>query len=524
MTRRFPRALSRQFVRATVAVALCLLPSLAIAEDISVTSQNGGLTLTGRFIAYDGKYLQIESVYGPLTVRYGDMTCAGADCPDPENYVPKVRLSGASRMAETLLPGLIEGFGRSAGYKVSYEQVDSTHASMALMSDSDVIAQFELRSTTADEGFADLIAHEADMVMSVREVRESEAQIANGIGIGRLDDGRQSRIIALDALVPVVAPGQNISALSLSDLSRAFAGRIDDWEDIGGNAGPITLHLQAAADGLTQGFSDRVVDTAGRTLSQDVIYHDTLEDLVSAVSEDPAALGIVPWGEAAFVQQLALTDQCGFVLNPRPELLKAEDYPLTMPLFLYLPQRRQTPIARDFLSWLRTPEAQLVVRRSGFIDPGAVPIALSDQGQRFANAIALAGPETSLEDLQRMVELMKTRTRLSTTFRFEEGATQLDAQSRSGLLNLAQDIRDGRYAGRELTFIGFSDGRGPANANRELSLERAVAVERALRAVLGGWSGTVNLRTEAFGEALPMGCDDTIWGRKLNRRVELWVD
>ena len=28
----------------------------------------------------------------------------------------------------------------------------------------------------------------------------------------------------------------------------------------------------------------------------------------------------------------------------------------------------------------------------------------------------------------------------------------------------------------------------------------------------------------AFGEALPMACDETAAGRRLNRRVELWLD
>ena len=46
--------------------------------------------------------------------------------------------------------------------------------------------------------------------------------------------------------------------------------------------------------------------------------------------------------------------------------------------------------------------------------------------------------------------------------RFEAGSTRLDAQSRSNVLQLARDIRDGRH-----------DGRGPANANRDLAGARA---------------------------------------------------
>jgi len=33
----------------------------------------------------------------------------------------------------------------------------------------------------------------------------------------------------------------------------------------------------------------------------------------------------------------------------------------------------------------------------------------------------------------------------------------------------------------------------------------------------------IKLELEAFGEAMPMACDDTAWGRQVNRRVEVWV-
>jgi phosphate transport system substrate-binding protein len=33
----------------------------------------------------------------------------------------------------------------------------------------------------------------------------------------------------------------------------------------------------------------------------------------------------------------------------------------------------------------------------------------------------------------------------------------------------------------------------------------------------------INITTTAFGEAMPMACDNTEWGRDVNRRVEIWV-
>lgn len=122
------------------------------------------------------------------------------------------------------------------------------------------------------------------------------------------------------------------------------------------------------------------------------------------------------------------------------------------------------------------------------------------------------------------MRILSPRIRMSSTFRFEPGSTRLDGQSRSNVTQLAQAIRDGRFGGRELMFIGFSDGRGPADANRDLSAARAESVRRDVQGALGGIiPGNVKIETEAFGEALPMACDDTIWGQQTNRRVELWV-
>ena len=322
----------------------------------------------------------------------------------------------------------------------------------------------------------------------------------------------------MDALVPVASPFQRLDMVTLSHLSDAFAGRITNWSEMGGDDLAITLHLPPADDGMTQRLLDTVVTSAGP-----ITYHESRDAMLEAVAADRGALGISSYTDTGISKPLTLQDQCGFVAVPRLTSLKTEDYPLTAPLFLYLPERRLPPIARDFLRFLRLPQAQLIVRRANFVDQGAIPIAMDAQGQRFANAIAAAGPEIDLGELQRMVRILLPRTRLSTSFRFKVGSTRLDAQSRSNLLALGQAIRDGVYDDRALMLVGFSDGRGAALANRDLSSARAEAVLRDLTSLLGGIPPRVQIETEAFGEALPMGCDDTEWGRQMNRRVELWV-
>ena len=87
---------------------------------------------------------------------------------------------------------------------------------------------------------------------------------------------------------------------------------------------------------------------------------------------------------------------------------------------------------------------------------------------------------------------------------------------------MSDAINRGEFDGKTLYFIGFSDGAGPADGNQRLSLRRARSVESAIAAKVEG--APVTLDAAGFGEALPMACDDTAWGRQVNRRVEVWVN
>jgi phosphate transport system substrate-binding protein len=186
--------------------------------------------------------------------------------------------------------------------------------------------------------------------------------------------------------------------------------------------------------------------------------------------------------------------------------------------------RRLPEVARDFLIYLRSAPAQIVIRRAGFVDQAAEEVQIADQGDRFANAIASAGPEVPLDELQRMVRELRDMRRLTISFRFRAGSAALDAQSRSNVLALAQALAQGRYDGRHLVFAGFSDGQGPAVTNAQIAARRAEAVRDAvLDAADGADLSRVEVGTDAFGEAMPMACDESAWGRQVNRRVEVWA-
>jgi phosphate transport system substrate-binding protein len=331
-------------------------------------------------------------------------------------------------------------------------------------------------------------------------------------------------VLALDALVPVVAPSNPVRSVSLTELGAILAGELDSWAELGGPDAPISVHVHGPRTGLGQATEDKLLAPAGVALAETAARHPGGPDLARAVAADPFAIGITSRSVAGEALELALGGACGFSVSATRRAVKTEDYPLTTPVFLYLPARRLPRLVRDFLSYLRTPAAQLVIRRAGFVDqaPEEIPVRL--QGNRFANAISQAGADTGLDELQRMVAFLAPLDRLTTTFRFEAGSARLDAQSRSNAEQLARAMELGQYDARRLAFVGFSDSKGSAKANLGIARRRAAAVRDAVTgAAETARLSRIAVETEAFGEAMPMACDDSAWGRQVNRRVEVWV-
>ncbi len=498
----------------------------AWAQDVTLKSHDGDVEISGDLLGFDGEFYRVDSIYGELTVDGSGVLCSGPGCPDLEHFIARATFSGAPIIGRILMPALLEAFSIQRNYEVTRVPVEAnvTQFVFSRREDDTVLGEFTIRLSNSDEGFADLLGDETDIVMSLREIQTEEAARGREAGLGDLSASGRARVLALDALVPVVEPGNPVQAITVPQLAQVLAGEITNWTALGGPDAPVTVEVHSDQTGLGQATRDQLLTPPGLTLSENAGSHATGPELTDAVMADPFAIGVTSRADTGNTWTLALKGECGFAMRATRRAVKTEDYPLTTPLFLYLPARRFPKLVREFLTYLRDPSAQLVIRRAGFVDQAPEEIEINAQGNRFANAIAQAGEETDLAELQRMIEVLSPLKRLTTTFRFQPGSTRLDAQSRANVKQLARAMELGLYDARRLVFVGFSDGDGASEPNRKIALRRAGAVRQAVsEAAETANLARIGLETVAFGEAMPMACDDTEWGREVNRRVEIWV-
>lgn len=473
-----------------VCFGLWLMAGAALAQDITLTARDGSLSVAGTLRAYDGETYRLDSAYGLLTIDAATVLCDGPACPDLTAPKAVIRLIGDAEAAAALLPEVIPAFARAKGLTV-----------------------------TALEGGYDLATPAGDVAAEIRfaamapdAARAAVAEVRADLIIARFGTGR---VLALDALVPIVAPDNPTPRISTADLAKALAGQVTNWQQMGGPDRPLVLHGLASDSDLGTAIAARLGQAAAVT-----VVHPDLTALAAAVAADPWALALTGRALAGAARVLPLTDSCGFELQATSLAVKAEDYPLTLPVYLIPPPRQLPPLARDLLEFLAMPAAQEAITRAGYIARSPERAPLAQDGGRLINAIAAAGTQITLTELQRLSKAMAGADRLSMTFRFQDGSDDLDAVSTENLNDLARRLQAGLFDRDQMTLVGFSDGTGDAARNQELALDRATAVLARLHSL----APDVTLPgVQAFGEALPMACDETAAGRRLNRRVEIWL-
>ena len=497
-----------KFIAAAFGAALCLLGSAfpVFAQDVTLTSRDKSIEISGNLLGFDGSYYRVETVYGELTVDGTGVLCEGPACPNLQAYVGELTFSGTPAIGRVLLPALIEGFARGNGYSVKRNEIGESLTIYELSSEDgdEPVGLFTIKQTSNDEGFADILSNEADIAMALRPASAEEIAFATEAGYGNLTGAAQHDVVAMDALVPTVDVTSGVTSLSMAQIAGILSGEIAEWSDLGAESdAPIQVVMPSAASDFLQPISSVMLEygLSQPTLpSLQVLENSTLSvgfSFSSAIKDERRAVSV--------------TDSCGVASAIGAQAIKTMEYPLAVPMYLYRPMLRMPKIGQDFFDFLDGQTAKRVVERAGYQAIDATESSVEGQGRRLANAISLVAPE-QLSALQAAVAELNGRRLLSMVFRFDPASQDYDATSSTSMKRLVKLAESGVFDGKSLMFAGFGADDGYAQR-----------VASDFQSAFPADESVVDVSARDFGNVMPVACPDTARGHHMNQRVEIWI-
>ncbi|MFT4792816.1 MAG: phosphate transport system substrate-binding protein [Paracoccaceae bacterium] len=505
--------------------AISVVATAASAEIVTLKSYDGNVALTGDLTRFENNTYFLRTLIGEIAVNATQVSCDGEACPEIE-LGSAFSIKGSDTIGAGLMPALLLGFADQIDADVvqSRGATEGAMSMQMLAASGDELAKIELDVGGSAGGITALLANDVAIAMASRALSDDEIDNFAAVGFPDMATPQREQVLALDGLVVITSPSNPVESLSVIEIAEIFAGDITNWNEVGGPDLPIEIFAHEDGAGTMGELNSQILRPNGAALSPNARRFSGNEVLADEVSVTRGAIGFTGLAYVRSAKALAVRTECGLVATPSSFAIKTEEYPLARRLYLYTSGAPQPAQVARLLDYTRSEDAQQVIADAGFVDQGVDHIPVNDQGVRFAMAFTDPSPEFNFPQMRELMGELINGQRLSTTFRFLPGSSQLDNKAQGDVERIVKYLMAEDEKGAEVLLVGFTDSVGRADLNRALSFRRADQVRRAI-VDAGGQTllDQVNIRVLGYGELAPVGCNETLLGRSINRRVEMWI-
>jgi phosphate transport system substrate-binding protein len=218
-------------------------------------------------------------------------------------------------------------------------------------------------------GIASLINNTTDVANASRKIKSEEIANAEENGIEPIEF-----IVARDAIAIIVNPNNPISQLTLQQLSDIYSGKINNWQELGGEDRPIVRLSRETNSGTHVYFLEEVLrlgDKEDKTLfSTDTLLLPSSEVIGAEIRQNPNAIGydglgyVTPDMKVVAVADARL-ENFEFIF-PSAGTVNDGTYPIARDLYMYT-AGQPAGFVKRYLEWIFTPQAQDIVTELGFV-------------------------------------------------------------------------------------------------------------------------------------------------------------
>jgi phosphate transport system substrate-binding protein len=215
-------------------------------------------------------------------------------------------------------------------------------------------------------GIAGLINKTVDLANASRAMKTEEIEAAQKNGVEPVE-----HTVARDAIAVVVHPSNPVQGLTIPQLADIYAGKIRNWQELGGEDRPIVLLSRESNSGTYVYFLENVIRQGKKSelmFAPDTLLMPSSEGISNEVRQNPNAIGYDGLGYVTSDQKmLAISrdDKSPQVL-PSVDSVNDDTYPISRPLYMYTAGEPQGAV-KTYLDWIMGPEGQAIVPALGFV-------------------------------------------------------------------------------------------------------------------------------------------------------------
>ena len=393
------------------------------AQDITLVSKSGGLTVSGTLLAFDGQTYQVETDLGRITISDTDLACQGPGCPSAKDRLDVFSLMSTDRISRETLVELLLSYAKSsqklAQQKGPFGKPDT------------------IQLSHRTQGLESIISFKSD-VINMRFA-------ANGTGAP----------VGYDAVQIISSAPELRGKIDTNTLRQIWKGDITNWAQLGGMDKPIRLIMPIYTDDLYTSFARFDSEMTADNITPSVEYFLSPQAIIEAVSQTNDTIGLIYESHPSDVT-IALDMGCEITSTPSDFAIQSMEYPLSFQLTMNSNTAYAPRTAKNLQTFAQTDTAQIILGAAGLIPLFGESIDSSYLGKRFADAISAADLDVGLSALQEFRTFTNTTTRLATTLYFTPNGRDLDEKSANMLDALSAHLSGDEYKNNTIIAVGFS--------------------------------------------------------------------
>ena len=227
--------------------------------------------------------------------------------------------------------------------------------------------QLSISGGGSGNGIKALMEGQCNIAMSSRDMKDKEKEACKAKNINPV-----RTTIAVDAIVPVVNPGNPLKEITSEQLKDIYAGTITNWKDVGGKDQEI-IAFQRRADSGSQTLFQKLLIQGGPLMEAPTELAPTaMGELVDSIAEYNNSANAIGFSVYYYIDQMYSKPGLRLLavdgVTPSNETIADQSYPLCNEFYAAILQdsAADSPERRIY-EWLSTDAGRSCIEHSGYV-------------------------------------------------------------------------------------------------------------------------------------------------------------